>query len=139
MDYSEWVRRDQPNARGEGRDSLRILAASLIFMTLGFLLASFVGSYLLSMPAFQQAIGLTAQDVEFFTTVVAEPLLQLVCALPMVFCSLFPVIAVLTLLVNRHPRSSYTKLNIVFASLSFLLGLIVYVPIEFLLLFSAAL
>lgn len=70
-----------------------------------------------------------ADATEFNASIIKDTFFQLACGLPCAIFSIAPVIAVLLLLISRSPDSYQAILKLTAAILSFLFGLVIFVPV----------
>lgn len=115
-------------------DFLQVVIISGVFLVLGYLLAYFSGTKLL-LALTAQYIGAGTAELASSTTL--DPYIQLICGLPCALFSLVPVVAVILLLLSRFGESHQVTLKIAAALASFILGLVIFVPVQILLVLGA--
>jgi hypothetical protein len=108
-------------------DFLQYLIISVVFLSLGYLMAYFFGTKML-LATTAQIMG--AEATRFTASIIEETFIQLACGLPCAIFSIAPVVAVLLLLISRSPDSYQAILKLTTAILSFLFGLVIFVPVQ---------
>jgi hypothetical protein len=139
MDIRRKERQSLQNPSLEAQDSRQLLVISGAFLLFGYFVISLMGPYIMLPLASQHIAGWTASDTAFIDSVIKDSFVQLLCGLPLAFCLMFPILASMVLLLSRFLRSNPANLKVIFATMGFIFGLVMYFPIQILLLFSAAL
>jgi hypothetical protein len=112
----------------QARDFLKVLIISVICFSLGYLLAFFIG---------ERSLTLDLRDDELLQAI-ADPVIQLICGLPQAFCLFSPVGAIILILLIRFTGAKLNIILIISAILSFIFGVVLFIPVQLLLMLAYA-
>jgi hypothetical protein len=110
------------------KDRRKVILISAAFLALGYISAQLFFYYMPFVQDKSQIINWI--DAEYYNLFIKDTIIQFICGLPCALSIIIPIFIVLLLLLNRFAKPNQKILMIIFVILSFIFGVLFYIPIQ---------
>lgn len=116
----------------------QVLIVCVIFFALGYLVAYLLDTTIFAKLLTQIIPNWTVSQAITDLKSIRMPFLQIICGFPIAFVAFLPILAILYIMIIRNAESNIKMLWITHAILSFICGILIFGPIQVLLLFGGS-